>query len=86
MCSHRAHNLFTMYLFSVFSILSSLTSISLGAPLGGMIVGRDTVLLTSYDFIIVGGGTSGLVVGNRLTENPGWNLLNMAVLIDAYCC
>ncbi|KAJ7851576.1 pyranose dehydrogenase [Mycena leptocephala] len=29
----------------------------------------------SYDFVILGGGTAGNVVANRLTENPAWSVL-----------
>ena len=34
------------------------------------IIGRDTELRFSYDFVIIGGGTSGLTVADRLTEDP----------------
>jgi hypothetical protein len=30
----------------------------------------DSELNASYDYVVIGGGTSGLVVANRLTEDP----------------
>lgn len=35
-----------------------------------LIVRRDTSLSSSYDFVVIGGGTSGLTVADRLTEHP----------------
>ena len=34
-----------------------------------------TGLQKSYDFVIVGGGLAGLVVGNRLSANPDYSVL-----------
>ncbi len=46
------------------------TSVSLPAAHHARLIGRETPLQPSYDFVIIGGGTSGLTVADRLTEDP----------------
>ncbi|KAA6411678.1 MAG: hypothetical protein FRX48_04959 [Lasallia pustulata] len=65
---------------TVCSILFAAAHASLLAK-HAQIIGRDITLDVSYDFLIIGGGTSGLTVADRLTENP-----NISVLVIEYGC
>jgi hypothetical protein len=60
--------------------LLTLTSDCYGSPFSrfaphAVVFNHTGQLKKSYDYIIAGGGTSGLVVANRLTENPRTNVL-----------
>lgn len=59
------------------SLLSSLSLVSClpSAPPTAHIINRAVVQSTNYDYVIVGGGLTGLVVANRLTEDPTKNVL-----------
>lgn len=55
--------------------LLTVSSVSFASPVapvapGAVVVEHAAALKAKYDYIIAGGGTSGLVVANRLTENP----------------
>ncbi|GES66036.1 hypothetical protein ATETN484_0014000400 [Aspergillus terreus] len=41
----------------------------------GQVLTDDSQLLTTYDYVVVGGGISGLTVANRLSENTKLNIL-----------
>jgi ribulose 1,5-bisphosphate synthetase/thiazole synthase len=54
------------YSLLVFLLFSHFTSV-ISRPLHAQVVEE---LDSTYDFIVVGGGLSGLTVADRLTENP----------------
>lgn len=53
-------------------LLAALAALAKALPSGllARVVDAQTASQTQYDFIIAGGGTSGLTVADRLTENP----------------
>jgi hypothetical protein len=57
-----AQNIFRV---GALSLLSSLSSALWISP-----ANLDRELLSSYNYVIIGGGISGIVVANRLTEDP----------------
>jgi hypothetical protein len=63
-----------MYL-SVLAVLSTAVVSPVWGFRDALLVGRDVELQDKYDFVLVGGGTSALVIANRLTErsSSGFN-------------
>ncbi|KAL4864037.1 hypothetical protein BDV12DRAFT_201539 [Aspergillus spectabilis] len=73
-------------------LLSALVALSFGCSSSaegisfpGIIIERDADLFPVYDYVVVGGGVSGLVVANRLTEDSRTTVLVIeAGKIDNY--
>lgn len=55
---------------SLLAALLAASTVSASVASRGLIAGRDAQLLDTYNYVIVGGGASGLTVADRLTENP----------------
>ncbi|KAF8432589.1 hypothetical protein BGX38DRAFT_1276640 [Terfezia claveryi] len=64
-----------MHLLSKLVLFVHVGTVVLAVPFRGELKEREEQLLDSYEYVIVGGGTSGLAVANRLSENPKTTVL-----------
>lgn len=53
------------------TVVLSASSVLAHPLFNGRLVTRTDELLEEYDYVVVGGGASGLTVANRLSEQPG---------------
>jgi hypothetical protein len=70
---------FERLIWSAVFLSTLIPPISAAPPFRGKHICNETQLLPSYDYVVIGGGIAGLVLGNRLSEDN-------STLRDAHCC
>jgi len=63
-----------MFCTQGYLVVLSLLAVGLGSSIGladnALLLDDMSRMRKEYDYVVIGGGTSGLTVANRLTENP----------------
>lgn len=59
----------------IFFFLSTFVPRTVNPPVGGSSSGEPDIAGKTFDYVIVGGGLTGLTVANRLSEDSTRNLL-----------